>query len=166
MDFRKTITYEFFDYYHYGLYIKKNFLIFSSSVVFFACFILLLGIYKSSFSFLSAIICSVAMTIVYIALYISYLKKSYQRLFKQDRIAQMSRDILLDDIGFHCNGELLTMSLPWQYIKFTAETKHMFCFFMYSGSGYMIPKRLLNADETAAILEIIKKRFPKQEISS
>jgi hypothetical protein len=162
MEFEKTIELNSFDIYHYGLFARKRFIIIVSSVIFVFCFMLIHFVFQNRFSFIPALICSLVLSLIFIAYYIYNIKNRSRSTVKEYRLSKLPKHITINETGYHSVSELGSTSMPWNDMRKPKETEYAFYFFLHFGSGYVIPKRLLNDDETAVILEIIKKRFPKQ----
>ena len=160
MEFEKTIELNADDLYNYYLTVgtkpyKKLI------ILYFAALGLLSGcLDRPVFALL---VISAIVTFIVFFLLFAYQRIKANRILKSSRLAQMPKQIRLDDKGVHVNSEIESTNIPWQDFDRTVETKHAFYLLFYMQSGYIIPKRLLEANEMAAIRSMLIEKSPDKE---
>ena len=167
MEFRKTIKMELNDHLSFSWFVSKKLLILMPVLVFVlvpAFTVLTSDAGTTLLDLLITFCISIVMIGLCILLSKVLLKRNLKKQLDSNRIMQAPNDIVMDDEGVRTSSEFGSANLPWPNIFKAAEGKKAYYVYIAKGQAFIIPKRLITADEEATLQTLVKRHLPPEKV--
>lgn len=159
MEFKKILKLEFSDYSAFNMYtLKRIFIMVPIISIGFTYLVLFREDYE--LDVLKFAIYAAVITILSPLVFFVLMKYSAKKSFMSAKTMQAPQEVKLNDTGVFTSGEFGNTNIPWQDILKVIEVKKAFYVYLLKMQAFVIPKRLISANENTLIRSIVKKSLP------
>ncbi len=164
MEFRKKYFIELKDYMAYNMFFAKNRLIISSLIFITAvpALVIVISGIRGTLNLLGiliTVVCSLIFAGVFVVLNLYLIKNAVKKQYKSDRTLHAGNEIAIDDTGIYVLSGYGNTNLTWPDIFKAAESAYAFYIFISKKKAFIIPKRVVDADEDRALRALTVKNL-------
>ena len=96
-------------------------------------------------------------------LFVVILKRNLKKQYNSNKLMQAENDVIMDEAGLHISAEHGNTNIVWNNVSKAAESKNGFYVYIANMQAFIIPKRLLSAEEEATIRSLIQTHLPPEK---